>query len=66
MFAGGTRIGVEKLLVGGGLVCTFVGGITLWADRQEQKASIDPSFKFPKTLKDSVYLVTGANTGIQN
>lgn len=55
---------IEKILVGGGLICTLVGGITLWADRKEQKAAIDPSSKYSKDLKDNVYLVTGANTGI--
>lgn len=56
---------IEKILVGGGLICTLVGGITLWADRKEQKAAIDPSSKYSKNLKDNVYLVTGANTGIE-
>ena len=53
----------EKFLLGGGLICTIAGGIILWADRRQQKAALDPSFKYGKNLNDSVYLVTGANTG---
>ena len=61
MFGGNN---MEKLLVGGGVICTFVGGITLWNDLKEEKKASSPAYKYPKNLQDKVYLVTGANTGI--
>ena len=54
---------IEKLLVGGGIICTLVGGIAIWSDYSQQKKSAEPAFKYPKNLDNKVYLVTGANTG---
>ena len=56
-------ISIEKFLIGGGVICTFVGGLTLWKDRQNQKRALEPAYKYPKNLEDKVYLITGANTG---
>ena len=54
---------IEKLLVGGGIICTLVGGIAIWSDYSQQKRSAEPEFKYPKNLENKVYLVTGSNTG---
>jgi len=45
----------------GGVLCSVVGGYVLYKDWVNSK---DPMRKVPKDLKDKVYLVTGANTGI--
>lgn len=58
------KINFEKFLLGGGVICTFVGGIALWKDRKNEKATLDPAYKYPTNLENKVYLVTGANTGI--
>ena len=47
--------------MGGGLLCSLVGGYVIYADWRN---STDPMARVPKDLKDKVYLVTGANTGI--
>ena len=57
------KINFEKFIIGGGVICTFVGGIAIWKDRQNEKAAQDPSINYPKNLENKVYLVTGANTG---
>ena len=54
---------IEKLLVGGGVICTLVGGVAILSDYSQQKKSLEPEFKYPKNLENKVYLVTGANTG---
>ena len=54
---------IEKLLVGGGVICTLVGGMVVWSDYSQQKKSAEPAFKYPKNLENKVYLITGANTG---
>ena len=57
------KLSIEKFLIGGGVICTFVGGIALWQDHKNQKATLEPSYKYSNDLTNKVYLVTGANTG---
>ena len=54
---------MERALVGGGVICTIVGGFILWKDYQAESIASKPAFKYPKKLENNVYLVTGANTG---
>ena len=55
------KINFEKFLLGGGVICTFVGGIALWKDRQNEKATLDPAYKYPTNIYIFIYLGGVAN-----
>lgn len=56
----------QSLLLGGGIFCTFYGGLVLLNDKITNVKKFDtPELEDPEEAKrQKVYLVTGANSGI--